>query len=74
MLSGAVRGAAAMVDGLVSDIEGELGTPVTLLLTGGGGKYVTSYLKHPHVFDPDMTRKGLALLYEMNQPPTDGKD
>ena len=74
MLSGAVRGAAAMVDGLVSDIEEELGTPVTLLLTGGGGKYVTHYLKHPHVFDPDMTRKGLALLYEMNQPPTDGKD
>lgn len=67
MLSGAVRGAAAMVDGLVADIEEELGMPVTLLLTGGGGKYVTEYIKHPHVFDPDMTRKGLALLYQLNQ-------
>lgn len=67
MLSGAVRGAAAMVDGLVADIEAELGTSVTLLLTGGGGKYVTEYLKHPHVFDPDMTKKGLALLYERNR-------
>lgn len=68
MLSGAVRGAAAMVDGLVAAIEAELGTPVTLLLTGGGGKYVTAHLTHPHTFDPDLTRKGLALLYEMNRP------
>lgn len=67
MRSGAVRGAAAMVDGLVAQIEGELGQPVTLLLTGGGGKYVTEYLTHPHFFDPDMTRKGLALLYERNR-------
>ncbi len=67
MLSGAVNGAAAMVDGLVAAIEGELGQPVTLLLTGGGGKYVTGHLTHPHVFDPDMTRKGLALLYERNR-------
>lgn len=66
MLSGAVRGAAAMVDGLVRDIEAELGTPVTLLLTGGGGKYVTEYMRHPHTFDPEMTRKGLALIYQMN--------
>ena len=49
-------------------VEAELGTPVTLLLTGGGGKYVTAHLTHPHTFDPDLTRKGLALLYEMNRP------
>lgn len=66
-MSGAVRGTAAMVDGLVSDIEAELGQPVTLLLTGGGGKYVTDFIRHRHIFDPDMTRKGLALLYVMNQ-------
>lgn len=67
MLSGAVNGAAAMVDGLVAQVEKELGQPVTLLITGGGGKYVTDHLTHPHVFDPDMTRKGLALLYERNR-------
>ena len=66
MLSGAVAGTAAMIDGLVSSIEEELGTPVTLLLTGGGGKYVTNFLRHNHTFDPDMTRKGLALLYRLN--------
>ena len=66
MLSGAVAGTAARIDGLVSSIEEELGTPVTLLLTGGGGKYVTNFLRHNHTFDPDMTRKGLALLYRLN--------
>ena len=67
MLSGAVAGTAAMIDGLVDSIEEELGTPVTLLLTGGGGKYVTQLMRHEHFFDPDMTRKGLALLYQLNQ-------
>ena len=66
MLSGAVAGTAAMIDGLVASIEEELGTPVTLLLTGGGGKYVTGLLRHSHTFDPDMTRKGLARLYRLN--------
>ena len=67
MLSGAVAGTAAMIDGLVASMEEELGTKVTLLLTGGGGKYVTGFLRHEHVFDPDTTRKGLALLYELNR-------
>lgn len=67
MISGAVAGTAAMIDGLVTDIEDELGCPVTLLLTGGGGQYVTSRIRHPHHFDPDMTRKALALLYRLNR-------
>ena len=67
MLSGSVIGTAAMLDGLVASIEEDLGTPVTLLLTGGGGKYVTAFLRHRHVFDPQMTRKGLALLYRLNR-------
>lgn len=67
MLSGSVIGTAAMLDGLVASIEEDLGTPVTLLLTGGGGKYVTGFLRHRHVFDPQMTRKGLALLYRLNR-------
>ena len=45
---------------------------LTLLLTGGGGKYVTEFLRHPHVFDPDLTRKGLAYLYRRNHPHRDG--
>ncbi len=67
MRSGAVAGTAAMIDGLVARIEEEIGAAVTLLVTGGGGEYVTSLLRHRHVFDPHITRKGLALLFELNQ-------
>lgn len=66
MLSGAVAGTAGMIDGLVAGIEEELGTPVSLVITGGGGEYVSSLVRHEHVFDKDVTLKGLALLFERN--------
>jgi len=68
MLSGAAAGTAAMVDGLAAAVEAELGCPVTLLVTGGGARYAEPFMRHAHVYDPDMTRKGLALLYELNRP------
>lgn len=66
MLSGAVVGAAAMVDGMVSRIEGELGQPVTLVITGGLARYAESLCTHPHVYDPHLLTKGLGLLYDKN--------
>lgn len=66
LCAGAVAGAAAMVDGLVTRIEEQLGKHVTLLLTGGMSALVAPLCRHPHVCDPDMLLKGLALLYERN--------
>lgn len=68
MLSGAVAGAAAMIDGMVARIERELGKPVTLVMTGGLARHVESLCSHPHVYDPHLLSKGLALLYERNCP------
>lgn len=70
MISGAVAGTAAMLDGLVQSIEAEIGHPVSLAVTGGGGEYVSPLLHHEHVYDKNLTLKGLALVYEMNR----GKD
>lgn len=67
MLSGAVAGTAAMLDGMVREIEQELGKPVTLVITGGMAKYVEPLVRHPHTYDPELLLKGLALLYEKNQ-------
>ncbi|MDD5937851.1 MAG: type III pantothenate kinase [Clostridiales bacterium] len=64
--SGAVAGAAAMVDGITARIEAELGKPVTLVMTGGLARYVEPLCAHPHIYDPDALLKGLALLYERN--------
>lgn len=67
MLSGAVAGTAAMLDGIVRDIEEELGEPVTFVITGGTAKYVEPLVRHPHTYDPEMLLKGLAFLYERNR-------
>lgn len=66
MRSGAVYGAAALVDGVVRSIEEELGAPVTLVITGGGAAYIDRLVRHPHSYDPDMILKGLAYLYQRN--------
>lgn len=67
MLSGAVYGTAALLDGVVSAIEAELGREVGLVITGGGAAYVDSLVHHPHVYDPDLMLKGLAYLYTLNK-------
>lgn len=68
MRSGVVGGAAAMVDGLTARIEQELGSPVTLLLTGGFSPMVSPLCRHPHLLDPDLLSRGLAYLYDRNRP------
>lgn len=61
MLSGAVIGSAAMIDGMTTRIEAELGKTVTLIITGGGAKFVEAFLLHSHIHEPYMLAKGLAL-------------
>lgn len=68
MISGAVAGTAALLDGIVADIEEELGEEVSLVITGGGAKYADPWVRHSHVYEPDMILKGLAYLYERNTP------
>lgn len=67
MLSGAVMGAAAMIDGIVRGIEQELGEEVTLLITGGLASYASPLCRHAHIYDPELLPKGLALLYDKNR-------
>ena len=66
MLSGAVMGTAVLLDGMAARIEEELGSPATLVLTGGLAKYVAPLCRHPLTYDPELMMKGLALLYELN--------
>lgn len=67
MLSGIVRGHAAMIDGLIEDCEKELGQKATIVATGGYSGIISKYLKRK--FDdinPNLTLKGLNLLYKLN--------
>ena len=54
------------LDGMVQRIEAELGSPATLILTGGAARFVEPLVLHPHIYDPNLLLKGLAFLCERN--------
>ena len=62
MLSAAVVGTAAMIDGLAAHVEQQLGRPLTLILTGGNARYVREWIRHPFVDEPHLAAKGIALI------------
>lgn len=67
ILSGVIRGAACMIDGLVKQCENELGERVTLVATGGYSGLISSYLERPFDFiNPTLTLEGLRFLYNLN--------
>ncbi len=66
MISGAAIGAASLIDEMTLRIEKELGSPVTLVITGGLAEYAEPLLRHSHIRDPDLLPKGMALIYKLN--------
>jgi len=70
ILSGVIRGAACMIDGLVEQCEKELGEKATLVATGGYSGLIGSYMKRPFDFiNPTLTLEGLRYLYQLNKLP-----
>lgn len=68
MLSGIVRGHAAMIDGLIAQCEKELGAKATIVATGGYSTIISKYLNRQFdCVNPDLTLVGLRLLYELNK-------
>ncbi len=67
MLSGAIIGTAGLLDGVVGQIEKELGEPVNLVITGGGAEYVIPFVNHAYFHDPHLILKGLAYLFDRNR-------
>ena len=66
MTSGAVYGAAAMLDGMVDRMEEELGEPVTAIATGGIARHIVPYCKRKIEFEPDLILLGLEIIYNKN--------
>lgn len=63
MRSGALYGAAAMVDALTARIEKKLG-PVSLIVTGGAAELLHELIEHEHVYDPLLLVKGMVRVYK----------
>ena len=67
MLSGIVRGHAAMIDGLIAQCEKELGEKATIIATGGYSAVISKYLTRKFDYiNPDLTLLGAKILVDLN--------
>ena len=64
--SGLIYGNAAAIDGLIGNIEQELGEKCTVISTGGLAKIVTPLCKRKIIEDDKLLLKGLKIIYEKN--------
>lgn len=68
MLSGIVRGHAAMIDGLIAECEEELGCKTTIIATGGYSSVISKYLRRKFDYiNPDLTLIGAKILFDINK-------
>ena len=68
MKSGILYGSAAVVDGIISRMEEELGQKFTVIATGGMSRHIAPYCSHKIIQDEYLLLKGLKLIYEKNRP------
>lgn len=64
--SGAVFGAAAMMDGLADRFEAELGEKCTLIATGGLAGCIVPHCRRDFIHDESLLLRGMELIYRMN--------
>ena len=71
MRSGIMFGAAAMLDGLLDRMEQELGTPATVVATGGISKFVVPLCRRKLIYDRTLMLKGTMSFMPsaMTRPP-----
>lgn len=66
MQSGLVLGTAAMIDGMVSRIETELGSKCTVVATGGRASQIIPYCNTKMQLDENLLLDGLIKIYYKN--------
>lgn len=67
MRSGIMYGTAAMIDGMLDRIEGELGTSATVVATGGIAQFIIPLCHREINLEKDLMLKGLNLIYQKNK-------
>jgi type III pantothenate kinase len=65
MQIGIYWGYVAMIEGLVERIKHELGSPATVVATGGLADLFDEHTQVFYAIEPDLTIQGLSLLYAM---------
>jgi type III pantothenate kinase len=64
--SGLIIGQAAMLDGMISRIENELGSPATVVATGGLAPEVIKHCTHKIILDDNLLLDGLKIIHDKN--------
>lgn len=67
MQGGALYGHAAVVDGLLTRLEGELGSSLTAIATGGLAELVVPHCLREVQLDVNLQLRGLLIIYHKNQ-------
>jgi len=68
MQSGIINGSAAMIDGLLERVEGELGEPVSVIATGDWAETISPYCKRQGIItDREILMRGLWMIYKKNK-------
>ncbi len=67
MKSGVLYGNAACIDGVLTRIQEELGSPIRAVATGGLARHIIPYCRQEILVDDALLLKGLRLIYDRNQ-------
>lgn len=67
MQSGAVRGYAGAIEGIVREMKQEIHAPCRVVATGGMGRMMAEYCDSITDVDANLTLEGLRMIYEANR-------
>jgi type III pantothenate kinase len=67
MRSGIYWGYVGLIEGLLTRIQEEFGRPMTIVATGGLSGLFTKATNMKHDNDPEITERGLRVIYERNK-------
>ena len=67
MQSGVTYGVAAQIDGLIHDVEQEVGKKLNIVLTGGIAHLISKIVKTSHILEKELVLKGLYHIYQKNE-------
>ena len=67
MQSGAVLGAAAMMDGMCDRFAEELCKVGSIVATGGLAREIVPLCRHDVIYDEHLLLDGLRIIYEKNR-------
>lgn len=67
MQSGAVRGYAGAIQGIVSEMHEEMGCKCNVVATGGMGRMMAEYCDTITHVDANLTLEGLLMIYQANK-------